>query len=345
MPKPFDLLREFAKFGAEQNVSLCDPQAKAAFGLYVDAAVERALRDPALLQGQRVEAMFEALVVSLGEYRLLKPEDIGRMFPDRGFRAPDFRIVLKDGSNWLIEVKNVFEADPFRQRRKLMSRRYREELEAYAAATGGELKLAVFWAKWSLWTVVSPARLAPDGGDLTLNMMTAVKVNELASLGDQTIGTRPPLRLRLTMDPARTSPISPDGMVRVTISRAQIFCADAEVTDPVEQQIAWMFMNYGEWEAIGPEAVAAGDRLEAIEFRWAPRASSHQGFERIGSLSRMFARYFAEHTLHEKDVVRLRAPMRPEWFSPLVGPSYESRALPLWRFVLQPAYEGSANGA
>ena len=71
--------------------------------------------------------MFEALVVSLGRYRLLKPEDSGRIFPQRGFRAPDFRVVLEDGSNWLIEVKNVFESDPFYQRRKLMTRRYREE--------------------------------------------------------------------------------------------------------------------------------------------------------------------------------------------------------------------------
>ena len=60
-----------------------------------------------------------------------------------------------------------------------MTRRYREELEAYAAATGGELKPAVVWARWSLWTVVSPSRLVDEKGDLTLDMNTAVKANEL----------------------------------------------------------------------------------------------------------------------------------------------------------------------
>lgn len=337
VPKPFDLLGEFAKFGAERNVSLRDPQTKAAFGLHVGVAVDCALADPVLLQGQRAEAMFEALVVSLGEFQLLKIEDSGRIFPERGFRAPDFRIVLKDGSNWLVEVKNVFKADPFQQRRKLMGRRYREELEAYAAATGGELKLAVFWARWSIWTVVSPSRLKPDGGELMVDMTTAMRANELAALGDRMIGTRWPLRLLLTMDAARTSPIGADGMVRLTISDAQIFCAEVEVTDLVEQQIAWTFMNYGQWNVTGPNAIVVDNRLEAIEFRWEPAEKANVGFEVVGTLSRMFARYFAEETLENKDVARLRAPMRPDWFSPLIDSGYEGQGLPLWRFVIQPS--------
>lgn len=340
MPKPFDLLREFSKFGAERNISLRDPDTKSAFGLHVTAEMERALGDPILLQGQRAEAMFEALIVSLGHYRIFKAEDGGRIHPAIGYRAPDFRVVLQDGSNWLVEVKNVFEADPRRQRRKLMTKRYREELEAYAEATGGELKLAIYWARWSMWTVVTPGRLAGANGDLTIDMMTAAKVNELGFLGDLTLGTRPPLELRLTMDPDRTSPIGADGTVLVTIGQAQIFCGDAELIDPVEQQLAWTLMNYGEWQLAGPDAVVDGDRLNAIVFRWEPEEDHDQGFETIGSLSRMFARYFAEQTMPSGAVTQLRAPIRPEWFEPLRRWQDGNRSLPLWRFTLQPNYEG-----
>ena len=342
MPKPFDLLREFSKFGAERNISLRDPDTKSAFGLHVASEMELALADPILLQGQRAEAMFEALVVSLGHYRIIKPEDGGRVHPAIGYRTPDFRVVLQDGSNWLVEVKNVFEADPRRQRRKLMTKRYREELEAYAEATGGELKLAIYWARWSIWTVVTPKRLVGADGDLTLDMMTAAKVNELGSLGDLTLGTRPPLELRLTMDPARTSPIGADGTVLVTIGRAQIFCGNAELTDPVEQQLAWTLMNYGEWQLSGPDAAVDGDRLDAIVFRWEPEEDHDQGFEMIGSLSRIFARYFAEQTMLSGAVTQLRAPVRPEWFEPLRRWQDRDRSLPLWRFMLQPNYDGLA---
>ena len=218
--KPFDLLTEFAKFGGKHQISLRDPKTTSAFIKYVGGAVDRALSDPVLLHGQRTQAMFQAMLVSLGSYSMLKVEDMGRIYPEDRFNVPDFRVVLSDGTQWLIEVKNVYVDDLFRQERRLMTRAYREKLEKYSAATGGQLKLAVFWAKWGLWTLVSPERLVDVDGNLKLDMQTAMYMNELSRLGDLSIGTRPPLRLRLTTDPARTSPVAPDGKVEVTIASA-----------------------------------------------------------------------------------------------------------------------------
>jgi len=339
MKKPFDLLAEFGKFGLERKISLRDPTTASDFVTHVGEAVERALADPVLLQGQRVEAMFEALLVSLGDFRLLKAEDGGRLFPTEGFRAPDFRVVLNDGAHWLIEVKNVYEVDPFQQRRRLLTRAYYETLTAYADATGAELKVAVFWARWSIWTLVSPDRLVGEDGGLELDMQTAMRVNELSRLGDRMIGTRTPIRLRLTTDPERTTPIAVDGTVLVTIGGVQILSGDEEVTEPVEQEIAWVFMQHGQWKEDGLNAVIDGDRLVAIEFRWEPEEATNQGFEMVGTLSRMFARYYAEHTVDEDAIVQLRAPLRPNWFAPLVKTGYRSQALPLWRFIQQPNFD------
>jgi hypothetical protein len=337
VPTPFDMLRELGNFSLEQRISLNDPSAKVAFGAHIGEAVEKALANPALLHGQRVEAMFEALLVCLGEYRLLKAEDGSRIFPSDGFRIPDFRVVLEDGAHWLIEVKNVYETDtnPFSgQRRKLMTREYRKAMEAFASATGAELRLAVFWARWGLWTLVSPFGLVEDDGDLDLDMATAVRVDELSRLGDRLVGTRPPLRLRLTADPEHTSRIGRDGMVNMTISDAQLFCVDTEITDEIEQAIAWTFIHYGEWEALEPEPIREGDRLHAIEIRCEPREQKNVGFEMIGRLSSIFARYFAEHTIRDGGVVQLRAPTIPNWFAPIISQNHKSQALPLWVFAL-----------
>jgi hypothetical protein len=343
-PKPFDLLAEFGKYGLEHKLALNDPATRDAFSVHVAQAVDRALADSQLLHGQRVEAMFEALLVSLGGFKLLKPEDGGRVFPADRFRVPDFRVVLTTGEQWLVEVKNIYIADPFRQQRKLMSREYCQALEAYAVATGAKLKVAVFWARWSMWTLVTPSLFANPSGDVVLEMATAMQGNELGVLGDRTIGTRPPLRLRLVMDPERTSPINADGMVDTVIKDAVLYSGEKEITDPIEQQIAWIFMQHGEWIEGDAVPIVEAGRLLAMEFNWTPEEQLNEGFEMIGTLSRMFSRYFADATLRDGQIVQLRALHRPGWFEPLIEAGYTSKELPLWRFQLQPNYADARGG-
>jgi hypothetical protein len=341
--KPFDLLREFSRFSEGMDVNLNDVALRSAFGLHVTQAIDRALKDPILLHGQRTEAMFEALVVSLGEAQLIKPEDGGRVVASEKMQPPDFRVVLKDGTNWLVEVKNVYKQNAFRQRHRLLTRDYRKPLDRYAAAAAGTLKLAIFWARWSIWTLVDPEKLAPGGDDLTLDMMEAIRASEMASLGDQWLGIRAPLLLRLTMDPEQTSPIAPDGTVHLTIGKAEMFCDAFELSDRSDQQIAWTVMQYGEWETRGPRAVVEGDRLISLDFDCAPPEPSKQGFEIAGTLSRMFARYYADRTIENGVVVRIVAPAQPEWFGALRQKSGDGR-MPLWRFITEPNYETMIQG-
>ena len=338
MSKPFDLLREFARFGEGIDTNLNGTAIRSAFGFHVDKAIDSALKNPALLQGQRAEAMFEALVISLGEYQLLKTEDGGRVSASEKMQPPDFRVVLKNGENWLIEVKNVYLKKAFGQCRFIMKKNYRESLERYAAATGGILKLAIFWARWSIWTLIDPEKLAPGGGALTLNMADAMKANELSLLGDEAIGIQSPLLLRLTMDPERTSPIASDGTVLVTVGKAQLFSAGFELSDSSDKQIAWAVMRYGDWETGEPRAIVDGDRLIGIEFDCAPQEKTDQGFELIGFLSSLFARYYADHTIQEGAVIRIMAPTQPEWLQDLRKEDGDNR-MPIWRFIIKPNYE------
>lgn len=130
--------------------------------------------------------------------------------------------------------------------------------------------------------------------------------------------------------------MAPDGIVNMTIGGVQMFCGEDEILDSIEREIAWIFMLHGQWKENGPEVELDGDRLKAIEFRWDPLERQNEGFEIVGTLSRMFARYYAEMTVDEHEVVQVHAPLRPGWFAPLVSTDYESKVLPLWRFILQP---------
>ena len=335
-PRRFDLLAELARFGATHHVSLRDPETLRVFTSSVRKTLDDALANPTLLYGQRTEAMFEAMVISFGDFSVLKAEDQGSVYPRTGFRVPDFRVVLTDGTQWLIEVKNVYEKDPSKIIRRLMDKTYREELENYASATAAELKLAVFWAKWGIWTLVSPEPFVNEDGNLDLTMVQGMQANELVRLGDRTVGTRPPLRVLLTTDPENTSPIAPDGSVEFTIGNAQVFCNEEELVDPLERQIAWIFMHYGRWQEVDPAPILEGNQLMGIEFRWEPHEQSDQGFEMVGSFSEIFSRYYAEKTLEDREVAQLFADPRPEWFAPLVRGEQVSDALPLWIFSIFP---------
>ncbi len=333
MKKPFNLLAELDKFSLERGKPLRDPAIISEYISHVRDGIPRALGDQGLLHGKRTEAMFESLLVSLGEFELLKAEDSGRLLPADRYLAPDFRVVLSDGTHWLIEVKNVYKHDPLRQHRRLFTESHLDKLTAYAEATGAKLKIAIFWARWSIWTVISPERLIGVDGGLNIDMQTAMLVNELSRLGDRVVGTHPPLRLRLVKNPARTSSVDSDGNVTAANGDVQFFCGDEELTKPVEKEIAWIFMQYGEWPII------TDDRLLAIEYRWEPEESTDQGFEFVGTLSRMFARYYAQHTLDGNTVIQLHVPLRPDWFVSLRKLKGGSQSLPLWQFDQQPNFD------
>jgi hypothetical protein len=339
MQKPFDLMDQFGKFATQQQISLRDPGATPAFLRHVEDSVSLGLGDSRLLQGQRAEAMFEDLVVSLGGYKMLKREDNGHVYSDERCIAPDFRIVLETGETWLVEVKNVYEPEPFEQVRELMTPEYRAALETYAAMAGGALKLAVFWARWSIWTLVSPEQLLSDDGYLILEMGRALQVSELGRLGDRTIGTRAPIIIRFVVNDACSQPINAEGMANVVFAGAETRSGDLEIEDPEDQQLAHLFIEYGEWRETGPHYIVEGDRLQAVEFRYAPPEVSDQGFEFVGTLSRMFARYFAKETMRDGDVVQLNAPQKPAWFAPIIRRDRKSGALPLWVFELQPNFD------
>lgn len=122
-------------------------------------------------------------------------------------------------------------------------------------------------------------------------MLTALRVNEFAQLGDRTIGTAPPLIFQLFTDRSKPRFVSSDGQAIFTIARAAIFSGETEIFDALEQKLAWIFMNYGDWEIDEPEAQVMDNQLESIKVFIRPRerANENEEFEMIGRLSTMFA--------------------------------------------------------
>lgn len=107
-----------------------------------DEATEAARKNPRLMHGRRAENMFEYVVASLGKTALITKEDAGTVTSvDGEVQAPDYFVALKDGTQYLVEVKNRhlknFETPV------VLNRAYLGRLNRYADLKGYPLMIAL----------------------------------------------------------------------------------------------------------------------------------------------------------------------------------------------------------
>ncbi len=334
-PLRFDVFGLFAKYGRQENLALQNPDVATGFVATVRRSVERSLANEAFLHGLRTEALFEALVASLGEVQLLKREDLGDTYAlQDGLEVPDFRIVLPDGKQFLVEVKNFYQGQSV-SRAFHMGGAYLSGLRKYSQMMGCELNIAVYWAKWNMWTLVAPEAFEEQADERVLTMKRAILANRMSTLGDVHVGTKFPLRLVLVADERRPRTIDENGYVQFTVSGVEIHCADARVNDPTEKRIAGFLMFYGDWIYEGPEARRTGNELDAVVHTWMPPEDNRQGFEIIGALSGMFSSRFRMLTSEEDEIRQLMVDEDPGELGRLIPDDYKGKALPLWRFVVK----------
>ncbi|MCW2248054.1 hypothetical protein M2352_003688 [Azospirillum fermentarium] len=329
MNKPFDFIAPIANFAKESGIPLNSTEFISSFMENAENKVKEALDDKTLLYGNRVESLFEATVISLGKYNLFKTEDIGRVHSSNQLRAPDFRIVLNDGDQWLVEVKSVFCRDPLRQKAKLTPA-YLNSIQSYADLVKVPLKIAFFWSKWNFWTLISPEQFKTKNGGLVITMGDAMKANLMGKLGDVHIGTIAPLRLRFEADQEKSVCLYDDGKAEFTIQAVKIFSDTTELTDSRDQKLAWILMHYGDWVTDGARAIRSEDVFQGIEFCAYPQEISEEGFNFVGIASRIFSNYFTHRTVEGDQVIQLKGEAAPEWFSPLSEWDFKNSKLPLW---------------
>nr|WP_153367030.1 hypothetical protein [Agrobacterium rosae] len=329
------MLASVAIFARRNRIKLSDPSLIDRFMADATPRLREALADPALIHGSRVERLFEATLLSLGQFKLVKTEDVGRVHSAKSLRAPDFRIVLDDGEQWLVEVKNVRSKAPHRQELK-MSRNYLASVQDYADAVGAPLKLAIYWSAWRFWSVISVDQFRTPTGGLRVSMQQAMLASEFARLGEKMIMTKPPLRLVLGAATDMPRSVSDEGLANFMIESAKIYSRDIELTDSKDLKLAQVLLLYGEWEVDGPLALFEDGQFTGVEFVATPVEPTDQGWEGIGMASRIFSGFYADQTIEGDQVIQLDGEPAPEWFTPLSNWDFKSSKLPLLLGIIQP---------
>ena len=182
---------------------------------------------------------------SLGKCRLIKKENSGGVFAEENVEIPDYRLVLSNGKQMLIEFKNYHQNSSFKA--FSMKASYIDALVRYADLMMVDIRIAIYWSKWSLWTLVKPADLIRNGAKATIKLTTALERNQMVELGDYVIGTTLPLAIRLFPDKQKPHSIADNGMAEFVIGNVDLLCNGTIITAENEKRIALALMLYGNW--------------------------------------------------------------------------------------------------
>jgi hypothetical protein len=308
------------------------------------------MANPSRLHGLRTEAMFRAVLVALGNFQLLTEVDEGRIYYDDELgpiKQPDYLVVDAEGDRLLVEVKTV-PPNPRHLRHSIPAAEF-QGLRRYGQLVDAPVAVAHYWSAPNVWTLVDLAHLQPTNGRYELDLTEAVRFNQMARFGDLTVGTVPPLELRVGVEEIGERAPGEDA-ARLVITDVALLAAGQPLTDDVEQRVAFLLFRYGGWEVDTPADVDPGGRITSFTLKAAPEDAeaivARQGFAVVGALSSMYSALFNEITLDAETAVRLLDHhTEPGEFGSLIPDDYFERGdhqLKLWVLRLQPADAGEA---
>ncbi len=336
-PEKFEVIDLVNAVGKKSGFKIGDEEGEARILARLSESYHKTKINAGLLHGRRTEAMFGYVAASLGKCKLVKQDDSGDIYAaSPTLRVPDYHVVMQDGSDFYVEVKNFHQAkplDPFQA-----TPAYLESLLEYAALFHKGLKLAVYWSRWNIWTLVPVEALATNGARKEISFTEATKVNEMSSvLGDFLLATTPPLVLRLRADQSQPRQLDASGNVVFTIGAVEFYCGGQRVDDKFEKNLAFYLMLHGGWDEKPPTPEINGGRLDSIDFEYNPEESTPgQEFQMIGWLSSMASNRYNDLTLSESGVERLSPDVEPDSLVFHIPPGHKGQRLPLWRFIVNP---------
>src|ERR1700722_750498 len=283
----FEAFKSLAAYAFEQNVPLLAPNTSTEFVAELTDAIRTATNDDKFIFGHRTEAMFAAMVACLGSVIIIKQEDGSDCFAqDAACQVPDFRVVLGTGDQMLIEAKNfhpIASATAAFQGKAA----YLDGLIAYAALMKCDLRIAIYWSRWNLWTLNRTDAFSRDGEWFSVALSTAMMGNEMSLLGDKHVGTKMPLKVIFEVEQLGEFVGQPNSReFSARIKSVYSTCAGVRIVDEAEKKIATYLMLFGDL-ALSSQPVFENNRVIAIEHEFRKEQKTYQGFELVGSLSSM----------------------------------------------------------
>lgn len=300
-PMRFEPIELFTAVSREHNYKIEAEGDVDSFLAHLGESLKASLKNQTMLNGKRIESLFAHVAGALGHCKLIKKEDSGDIFSDtQDIQAPDYSIVLKDGTRLLVEVKNYHEPNPTKM--FSLKRDYVEKLERYASLQDANLKIAIYYSRTNNWTLLSKSSFTRKGNNYLIDIHSAFAKNEMKILGDRLICALPNLEIEFLASNQSEVVELKRFNGGIEFSDMRIFCAGNEVIDPKEKQIALYLIRFGRWKHKGPIMRRNSNQQLLIRYEFSPQGYKEQvtGHKIIGDLSSMVSIAYNEHTVYQK---------------------------------------------
>lgn len=300
-------------------------------------SIQGSAKNNQLIHGKRTELLFAHVIGALGHVELLKQEDGGNVYSvESDITPPDYKVILKDGTQFMVEVKNHHKIEDF-----TIEENYYNRLKKYARICNTKLKIAIYFSNPKIWVLLPIDTFKKKEDFFSIDIGTAMAKSEMGLIGDYLIGTTPDLELRLLTDTNEADEIDSNGEAHFVTRDIKMYCGNNEITDEKEKGIAFYLMRFGDWVEKECEPIIKDNRLLGIKFIYSPEFEKeqdiiNQGFSMIGTLSSMISRMYNENTVNNGKVVAVDVNLNPKDFKVFIPENYESKNLPLWRFSPRP---------
>ena len=344
-PEKFEVIDLFTAMGREHGYKLAVDEDSDDFIKRIGHSLKASQENPNILYGKRVESLFAHVAGALGNCKLIKQEDSGEAFStEQNIQAPDYKVILKDGSQYFIEVKNchfpnIKSPYPF-------NKTYIEKLENYAELHSTPLLFAIYFSRQNKWFLLPKSSLIEQKNKYVTDFLNAMAKNEMSLLGDRTIGTEPDLTIELIADTSKDASVDSTGQAKFIIGDVKLYSAGREISDNLEKSIAFYLMRFGNWNEQNSEGIYKGEDFKGVRFTYSPDfPPEEQKFSMIGELSSMVSSFCSELTTYERSVIALDTNLEPTVFSVEIPDGYKGNDLPLWQFIMQPNPDFKANNA
>lgn len=331
-PERFDVLDLFARVTREDGLDFGSESSPDEVARKFASSIGLIRQIPTAVHGRRIQELFAYVAASLGSTTLIKAEDTGDIISDdAGIVVPDYRLVLVDRSQLLVEVKNCHSRSPKKAVR--LTPRYLAGLAEYGTLTNAPVFIAVYWSSWNLWTLTPVEDVPADG----LTLLSAALRNRMAMLGDEVLGTKAPLTFRVVTDPTAPRDLQANGRVEFRIGGVELYCAGVPITDKAERHLALQLILFGEWPETSTDVKLDGASVVHVDYDFAPHETTPgQGFEVIGHHSSLVSRRFHLLTTKDHAVTTVSPADDPGSLGLGIPDNYASKALPLWRLRVTP---------
>lgn len=336
-PEKFDPFELFSAMAIKYKYKLGNPNSIDDFLKRVRNSIQGSVKHNTLIHGKRTELLFAYVVGALGHVELLKQEDAGNVYSvDNDITPPDYNVILKDGTQFMVEVKNHHKIEDFS-----IEEDYYNKLEKYARICNTKLKVAIYFSHPKIWVLLPIEAFEKTENLFSISFIKAYAMSEMGLIGDYLIGTTPDLELRLLTDENEADKIDSNGNAHFVTRDIKLYCGDNEITDEKEKEIVSHLILFGDWIEKECEPVIKNNRLLGLKLVYSPEFEKdqdiiNQGFSMIGTLSSMISRRYNENTVNNGKVVAVDVDLNPEDFKVFISKNYEGKNLPLWRFQVQP---------